>query len=49
MDFFVTEDEKVIFNEINTIPGFTLGSMFPMLMSDNTRGIGGLIDDMLMN
>lgn len=32
VDFFVTEDEKIIFNEINTLPGFTPISMYPRLM-----------------
>ncbi|HHX60512.1 MAG TPA: D-alanine--D-alanine ligase [Epulopiscium sp.] len=31
IDFFVTRDNKVIFNEINTLPGFTSISMYPML------------------
>lgn len=31
VDFFVTEEGKVIFNEINTLPGFTAISMYPML------------------
>lgn len=31
VDFFVTEDGKVVFNEINTLPGFTSISMYPML------------------
>jgi D-alanine-D-alanine ligase len=30
-DCFVTEDERVIVNEINTIPGFTRISMYPKL------------------
>lgn len=29
VDFFITLDEKVIINEINTIPGFTNISMYP--------------------
>ena len=33
VDFFVTEDERVIFNELNTIPGFTDISMYPKLMA----------------
>ncbi len=37
VDFFVTEDGKVIFNEINTLPGFTAISMYPMLW--RARGI----------
>ena len=32
-DFFVREDGTVIFNEINTIPGFTSISMFPKLFA----------------
>ncbi len=33
VDFFVTrDDERIIFNEINTLPGFTSISMYPKLM-----------------
>ena len=31
LDFFVTEQGDVVFNEANTIPGFTPISMYPML------------------
>lgn len=31
VDFFVTAEGAVIFNEINTMPGFTAISMYPML------------------
>ena len=31
VDFFVTEKGEIIFNEINTMPGFTSISMYPML------------------
>lgn len=34
IDFFVTTDNKIIFNEINTLPGFTSISMYPMLWED---------------
>lgn len=30
-DFFVTNDNEIIFNEINTLPGFTNISMYPKL------------------
>lgn len=33
IDFFVKEDGGIIFNEINTLPGFTSISMYPMLFS----------------
>lgn len=32
IDFFITPDEKVYFNEINTLPGFTEKSLYPMLI-----------------
>ena len=31
VDFFVTKDNDIVFNEINTIPGFTPISMYPKL------------------
>ena len=31
VDFFVKDDGTVVFNEINTLPGFTAISMYPML------------------
>lgn len=31
VDFFVNNDGEVVFNEINTLPGFTAISMYPML------------------
>lgn len=30
-DFFVTEDNDILINEVNTMPGFTPFSMFPLL------------------
>lgn len=32
IDFFLTEDGKIIFNEINTFPGFTSDSLYPKLI-----------------
>ena len=48
VDFFVTyEGEQVVFNEINTLPGFTSISMYPKLFA--ASGIPGpqLIDELL--
>ena len=48
VDFFVTfEDEQVIFNEINTLPGFTSISMYPKLFEASGIGYGQLIDELL--
>lgn len=47
VDFFVTEGGEVIFNEINTMPGFTAISMYPMLWE--ARGISkSTLVDMLI-
>lgn len=37
VDLFLTEDHKIYINEINTIPGFTNSSMYPMMWKE--RGI----------
>ena len=35
MDFFLTEDEKILLNEINTFPGMTSISLFPAILQEN--------------
>ena len=35
VDFFYTEDDQIIINELNTMPGFTPTSVFPKLWSVN--------------
>ena len=48
VDFFVAgEDETVIFNEINTIPGFTSISMYPKLFEASGIAYGDLIDQLI--
>ena len=48
VDFFVTyEDNRVVFNEINTIPGFTSISMYPKLFAASGIPGGQLIDELL--
>lgn len=48
VDFFLTEDGVVVFNEINTIPGFTKISMYPKLMMQETGvSYGELIDQLI--
>jgi D-alanine-D-alanine ligase len=38
VDFFVTDHDEVYFNEVNTLPGFTANSMFPVLWN-RTNGM----------
>lgn len=47
VDFFVTADGEVIFNEINTLPGFTAISMYPMLWEAAGIPKKELIDELI--
>ena len=48
VDFFVTyEDNRVVFNEINTLPGFTSISMYPKLFAASGIPYGQIIDNLL--
>ena len=48
VDFFVTrKGEEVVFNEINTIPGFTSISMYPKLFGASGIPYSALIDQLL--
>jgi D-alanine-D-alanine ligase len=43
----VTADGEVIFNEINTLPGFTAISMYPMLWEAAGIRKNDLIDELI--
>ncbi len=48
VDFFVTyEGERIVFNEINTLPGFTSISMYPKLFAASGIPYTQLIDELL--
>ena len=48
VDFFVTyDDERVILNEINTLPGFTSISMYPKLFAASGIPYAELLDELL--
>jgi D-alanine-D-alanine ligase len=47
VDFFARSDGQVVINEINTIPGFTPASMFPMLWAAAGVGYPELVDRLL--
>lgn len=47
VDFFVKEDGGIIFNEINTLPGFTSISMYPMLWQAQGIEIKELITELI--
>ena len=47
VDFFVKKDGEVVFNEINTIPGFTSISMYPKLFEASGIPYSELLDQLL--
>jgi len=47
VDFFVTENEDIIFNEINTLPGFTSISMYPKLWNAMGMTTRALLDALI--
>lgn len=48
VDFFVTyDDNRVVFNEINTLPGFTSISMYPKLFAASGVPYDQLIDSLI--
>ena len=48
VDFFVTyEGDEVVFNEINTLPGFTSISMYPKLFAASGIPYEELVDELL--
>ncbi|MDP3043053.1 MAG: D-alanine--D-alanine ligase family protein [bacterium] len=47
VDFFLTEKDKIFVNEINTIPGFTLISMYPKLLEKSGISYSKLIDKLI--
>ena len=47
VDFFVTADGRVVLNEVNTMPGFTPVSMFPLMWKATGVDYPALIDRLL--
>lgn len=49
IDFFLTREGKLYFNEINTIPGMTSTSLYPLLCEDAGLARGEFINRLLLN
>ena len=47
IDFFVKQDGSIIFNEINTLPGFTSISMYPMLFSATGLSVSEIVTELI--
>jgi D-alanine-D-alanine ligase len=46
-DFFVTDDNEVLINEVNTMPGFTPFSMYPLLWQHTGLSYPDLIEELV--
>lgn len=47
VDFFLTPDEHIVVNEINTMPGFTKVSMYPRLWEASGKPFGALVTELI--
>ncbi len=47
VDFFLTKENKLIINEINTLPGFTKISMYPQLWQHTGKTYADLISELI--
>jgi D-alanine-D-alanine ligase len=47
VDFFVLHDDRVVINEINTMPGFTPSSMFPLMWAASGVEYPELVDRLI--
>ena len=47
VDFFLSKDEKLYINEINTIPGFTHISMYPKNWEASGLSYSALLDELI--
>ncbi len=47
VDFFITDDDTVVVNEVNTMPGFTPISMFPRMWAESGVAYPELVDRLI--
>ncbi|PLS32651.1 D-alanine--D-alanine ligase [Carnobacterium maltaromaticum] len=46
-DFFVTANDEIFINEVNTMPGFTQFSMYPLLWENTGLSYGDLVEELI--
>ena len=47
IDLFIDRDQRILFNEVNTMPGFTTGSRFPNMLLHSNMDYIGLLDKLI--
>ncbi len=48
VDLFLQDDDEIVVNEVNTMPGFTPISMFPMLWEAEGLAFGHVVEELIM-
>ena len=47
VDLFLADDEEIVVNEVNTMPGFTPISMFPMLWEAEGLAFTQVVEELI--
>ena len=47
VDLFLADDDEIVVNEVNTMPGFTPISMFPMLWEAEGLPFGAVVEELV--
>jgi D-alanine-D-alanine ligase len=47
VDMFLTDDDAIVVNEVNTMPGFTPISMFPMLWEAEGLSFAAVVEELV--
>lgn len=47
VDLFVDKNQRIVFNEVNTLPGFTEGSRFPRMLLNSGMEYKSLLDKLI--
>lgn len=47
VDMFIDKDERIVFNEVNTMPGFTTTSIFPKMFINSNMTYGEILDKLI--
>lgn len=49
VDMFIDRDDRIIFNEVNTMPGFTTSSIFPKMFTGSKMTYSELLDKLIQD
>ncbi len=47
VDMFLTPEKEIVFNEVNTIPGFTAHSRYPNMLKGIGMSFGEIVDTLI--